>query len=394
MADARVKTIAAVTAGRSDFSIYLPILRRILEEPRLALRLFATGMHLSARFGLTVRAIEAEGFSIAERIETLGETDTPEAIAKSIAQGTAGFAQAFARSRPDMLLVLGDRYEMYAAVLAALPFTIPVAHIHGGELTEGAIDDALRHSITKLSHLHFVATDEYARRVRQMGEEAWRITVCGAPALDNLRSFRAMNAAELEAAFSIRLTPKTLVVTFHPTTLEYEQAAWQINELLSALKASGYPILFTMPNADTGGLVIRSAIEDYIRQEPNAAAAESLGTNGYFSVLSLCAAMVGNSSSGILESPSFHLPVVNVGTRQQGRVRAVNVIDVGYGRHAILAGMRRALSPAFRRSLDDVANPYGEGRAAPCIVERLAEIELGPRVLKKRFQDLPAFRLE
>jgi UDP-hydrolysing UDP-N-acetyl-D-glucosamine 2-epimerase len=283
---------------------------------------------------------------------------------------------------------------MYAAVLAALPFTIPVAHIHGGELTEGAIDDALRHSITKLSHLHFVATHEYARRVCQMGEEPWRISVCGAPALDVVHSFRAMNATELEAAFGIRVTPETVLVTFHPTTLEYEQAAWQVDELLSALRTSGHPTLFTMPNADTKGLVVRSRIEDYVRKEPNAAAAESLGTNGYFSVLSLCAAMVGNSSSGLIEAPSFHLPVVNVGTRQQGRVRAANVIDVGYGRDDILAGMRRALSPGFRRALDNIANPYGEGRAAQCIVEKLAEIELGPRVLKKRFQDLPAFRLE
>ncbi|MEW6719253.1 MAG: UDP-N-acetylglucosamine 2-epimerase [Thermodesulfobacteriota bacterium] len=382
-----MRTVGVVTTSRADYGIYLPVLRAVRSEPGLALRLFVTGMHLSPRFGRTVEAIEADGFEPAGRVPVLEESDDPRAVAASMARGTAGFAELFARSRPDILLVLGDRFEMHAAALAALPFKIPVAHIHGGELTEGAIDDALRHSMTKLSHLHFAATREYGRRIVQMGEEPWRVSVTGSPSLDNLATARRLTAEELESRFGIRVTPETLLATFHPTTLEFEDAGRQADEFLAALKASGRPVVFTMPNADTGGMAIRERILRFLREEPTARAVENLGTDAYFSVLGLCRAMTGNSSSGLVEAPSFFLPVVNVGNRQRGRVRGRNVIDVGYGREEIAGGIRRATDPAFGESLRGMENPYGDGKAAPRIVAKLAETPLSDRLLVKRFHD-------
>jgi UDP-N-acetylglucosamine 2-epimerase (non-hydrolysing)/GDP/UDP-N,N'-diacetylbacillosamine 2-epimerase (hydrolysing) len=384
-----MRVVGVVTSSRADYGIYLPVLRRIRDERELALRLLVTGMHLSPRFGMTVGSIEADGFEAAERVESLSDSDDPAAVAESMARGTAGFARVFARSRPDILVVLGDRFEMHAAALAALPFKIPVAHIHGGESTEGAIDDALRHSMTKLSHLHFTATREYGDRLVRMGEEPWRVTVSGAPSLDNLASVKKLAPAELEARFGLRVTPDTLLVTFHPATLESGDAGCQADELLAALAASGRPVVFTMPNADTGGLAIRERIERFVQSEPAAQAVENLGTEGYFSLLALCAAMVGNSSSGLLEAPSFGLPAVNVGTRQQGRVRGANVIDVGCTRDGIARGLAKALDPAFRESLRGKENPYGDGRAAERIVARLGEVHLDRRLLMKRFYDSP-----
>ncbi len=240
-----MRTIGVVTVSRSDYGSYLPVLREIREDPGLKLHLIVSGMHLSPEFGLTARAIEADGFEINDCVEMLLSSDTPEGISKSMGLGLIGFAQSYACFRPDILLVLGDRFEMHAAALAALPFKIPVAHIHGGEITEGAIDDALRHSITKLSHLHFVSTEEYARRVIQMGEEPWRVIVSGAPSLDNLFNLALLERQELQARFGLFLERDPLLVTYHPVTLEYEQTEWQVNELLAALQAFDLPVVFT-----------------------------------------------------------------------------------------------------------------------------------------------------
>jgi UDP-hydrolysing UDP-N-acetyl-D-glucosamine 2-epimerase len=384
-----MRTIGVVTVARSDYGIYLPLLRKIQADPDLRLHLLVSGMHLSPEFGLTVQAIETDGFEIGERVEMLLSSDTPEGIAKSMGLGTIGFAQAYARFRPDILVVLGDRFEMHAAALAALPFKIPVAHIHGGEITQGAIDDALRHSMTKLSHLHFVSTQEYARRVIQMGEEPWRVIVSGAPSQDNLHSIRLLTREEVAARFGLHLdeTP-FLLVTFHPVTLEYEQTEWQVTELLAALEACGLPVVFTMPNADTSGRTIAHKIEKFVATHSSAQAVDNLGTQGYFSVMALAAAMAGNSSSGIVEAASFELPVVNVGNRQSGRVRAVNVIDVDYERASILEGLQRALAPQFRAKLRGMRNPYGSGEASEKIVEVLRQIQLDNKLVMKRFHDL------
>lgn len=383
-----MRTIGVVTTSRADFGIYRPVLRAITVEPSLRLALYVSGSHLSARFGNTVREIEAEGFTAAERVEVLSGLDTPEDIARAMARGVAGFGQVFGRTRPDLLIVLGDRFEMHAAALAALPFKIPIAHIHGGELTEGAIDDSLRHSLTKLSHIHFVATEEYGRRVVQMGEEPWRVIVSGAPSLDNLQYMTPLSADDLERDRGVSITPATLLVTFHPATLEHEDAGHQAEQLLAALEASGRPLLFTLPNADTGGLAIRASIEAFVARYPRAVAVETLGTSGYFAAMATCAAMVGNSSSGLLEGPSFGLPVVNIGTRQKGRTRAANVIDCGYDREEIDAALLRALAPAFRLGLHGMVNPYGDGHAAERIVSVLRETRLNDRLLMKAFFDL------
>ena len=386
-----MRTIGVVTVARSDYGIYLPLLRKIQEDPHLQLHLIVSGMHLSPEFGLTVEAIEFDGFEIGERVEMLLSSDTPRGIAKSMGLGTIGFAQAYARFRPDILVVLGDRFEMHAAALAALSFKIPVAHIHGGEITQGAIDDALRHSMTKLCHLHFVSTQEYARRVIRMGEEPWRVIVSGAPSLDNLRVIRFLAREELAARFNLRLdeTP-FLLVTFHPVTLEYEQTEWQVTELLAALEACDLPVVFTMPNADTAGRIIAHKIEEFITTHPSAQAVDNLGTQGYFSAMALAAAMVGNSSSGIIEAASFDLPVVNTGSRQCGRVKGANVIDVGYQRTSILDGLQKALDPEFRAKLSGMSNPYEACVASEKIVEVMKHVQLDDELVMKRFHDVEA----
>lgn len=383
-----MRTVAVVTTSRADYGMLLPVLREIKADPELELQLLVSGMHLSPIFDMTVRLIEADGFEIAERVEMLLSSDTPEGVSKSIGLGIIGFAQVFTRKRPDILVVLGDRFEMYAAAVAALPFNIPVAHIHGGDVTQGAIDDALRHSMTKLSHLHFVATETYARRVAQLGEEPWRIKVCGETSLDNLRTIKFLTKEELKAQYGIPVEPKPLLVTYHPVTLEYAQAERQINELLAALQKFSLPVIFTMPNADMGNNIIRQKIAEHKQSNFNVWCLENMGTQGYFSLMHLAAAMIGNSSSGIVEAPSFKLPVVNIGSRQEGRIRAANVIDVGYDRNEIISGIEEAISEEFRNNLQDLVSPFGDGHAADRIVEGLRSVQINSLLLKKRFIDL------
>ena len=382
-----MRQVAVVTGSRADYGLYTPILRHVRDERSIAVFLLVTGAHLSKEFGFTVQEIEADGFEIAERIDMEVGLDTPEAIARSTGLAVRGFAAAFARRRPDVLLLLGDRLEMLAAAVASLPFNIPVAHIHGGEATEGAIDDAVRHALTKMSHLHFVALDAYGDRIVQMGESPWRVTVSGAPGLDHLDGFTPLSRADLERQHGIHIADTTLVVTYHPVTREYGDTASHMTELLAALREVAAPVVFTFPNADTSSRVVIDAVRRYVTDERVAQLAVSLGTRGYLSLMTHAAAMVGNSSSGIIEAASFRLPVVNVGTRQQGRVRGKNVIDVGYSRVEIAGAIRTALTEEFRASLSDLVNPYGDGHAAERIVERLKSVPLGDALLRKRFHD-------
>lgn len=384
-----MRDIGLVTTGRADYGIYSPVLKLIKADPELNLHLIVSGMHLSPEFGLTVREIEAEGYEIGDRIETLLSSDSPEGISKSMGLALIGYSQAFARSHIDLLVVLGDRFEMHAAALAALPFKIPVAHIHGGEITQGAIDDALRHSITKLSHIHFVATKNFADRVIQLGEEPWRVTITGAPSLDNLQLLDLLDRQEIAEKYGLVLVPGSfLLVTFHPVTLEFENAEWQTTELLTALDRVGLPCIFTMPNADTHGRVIRKLIQEYADSHPETQAVENLGTQGYFSLMKLASAMVGNSSSGIVEAASFELPVVNVGTRQLGRESGKNVIHVGYQSEEIQEAVKRAILPEFRSSLLSMENPYGNGYAAVKICQKLKTMTIDQDLLMKKFYDL------
>ena len=382
------RMIGVVTSSRADFSFYLPLLRAMQNHPACEPVIFATGMHLAEAFGSTVQLIEEAGFRVAARIESLSTEGTPEAVGRSIGRGVIGFAELFARLRPDGLLVFGDRFDMIPAALAALPYRIPVAHIAGGELTEGAIDDALRHALTKLSHLHFVATESYAQRVRQMGEEAWRVNVTGSLAVDAMRQATCWNAQETAQRFQFDASRPMALVTYHPVTLEADRTERQVDELLAVLEASGLQCVFTAPNADTSWPEVVRAIERFCDGWSGRQFVANAGTIGYFSLMRAAAVMVGNSSSGLVEAPSFALPVVNVGTRQSGRVRAANVIDCGTDREGIMAALARALEPGFRRSLRGLENPYGDGRAAQRILARLAETDFGaPDLLRKRFMD-------
>jgi UDP-hydrolysing UDP-N-acetyl-D-glucosamine 2-epimerase len=383
------RTLAVVTGSRAEYGLYRPILRAIVTAPALTLRLIVCGMHLSDRYGMTVRRIEQDGFPVAERIETLSDADTPQAIGNAIGNGVKGFADAFARSRPDLLLLLGDRYDMLAAASAALAFALPVAHVHGGELTEGLIDDAIRHSLTKMSHLHFVATERYRERVIQMGEQPDRVFVSGAPGLDTVRTTRPTPKADLERIVGLSFAPAPLLVTFHPVTLEYSEAGAQIDALLAALAQVRRPMIFTYPNADTSGLRIIAAIEAFVAAHANARVIKDLGPADYLGMMAASAAMVGNSSSGLIEAPSFALPVVNIGDRQRGRLRAANVIDCVSETPAIADAIGRATAPEFRAELKGMTNPYGDGHASERIVDVLQTIPLDGDLVKKRFFDMP-----
>ena len=379
-----MRTIGVVTGSRSEYGLLFPVLKAISAEPALCLKLFVTGMHLSPDFGLTVREIERD-FEITERVEMLVASDTPEAISKSIGLGMIGFAQTYTRHRPDVLLVLGDRFETLAAVAAALPFAIPIAHIAGGEATEGAIDDVIRHSISKMSHIHFVSLDEYRRRLIQMGEEPWRITISGEPGLDNLSAVPDLPTHELEQRIGMSLTRAPMLVTFHPVTLELGQAEKQIGELLRALDRVGMPVVFTAPNADTDGRIIALRIQDFVDKHPDSCLVTSLGTAAYFSMMRRSAAMVGNSSSGIIEAGSFELPVVNIGSRQRGRFAPKNVIHCEPSAEAIEVAIGRAVSSDFRSGLRGIVNPYGDGQAASRIINVLKTVPLDAPLLKKPF---------
>ena len=384
-----MKTIGVVTIGRSDYGIYLPVLKKIRSNPLLRLRLIVGGMHLEPKFGNTIENIVRDEFQIDAEVRFSYSGDTPNSIAKTIGGAVAAFSETYAKKRPDILLVLGDRFEMHAAVLAALPFNIPIAHIHGGELTLGAIDNALRYSISACSHLHFVATEEYKRRLEQIGEEPWRVVFSGAPALDSLQETSLLSLSELSRRFELALNDKPLLVTFHPVTLEYEQTEFQMTQLLKAVNEFKQPIVFTAPNADTGNGVIWKMINSYVQENKRAHLVKNFGSENYFSMMAVSLAMVGNSSSGLIEAPSLQLPVVNIGTRQEGRIRAKNVIDVGCSTQEIAEGIRKAISPQFRSSLQGMSNPYGTGRASEVIVSHLESTPLGDKLIRKRFIDIP-----
>jgi len=388
-----VRTIGLVTVGRSDWNACLPVLREIAGRQGLRARLYVTGAHLSSTFGRTVDQIAADGFTPDVQIPMAVDDDSPAGVARAIGAGTAAFADVFAADRPDVLVVYGDRFEMYTAALAALPFKLPVAHVTGGDVTEGAIDDTLRHSMTKLSHLLFVANEEAARRVRQLGEESHRVHVTGDPLIDHLESVvRAGLPDRLEVARRFGLDPngRNLVVTYHPVTLQYAETRTHVGALLDALTRIDARMLFTYPNADTAGRTIIEAIETFCRRHPRAQVVVNAGPAGYVSLLAHVDALVGNSSSGLIEAPSFELPAVNVGIRQRGRVRGRNVIDCGNGVDEILEAIHLALAPETRRDLKGCSNPYGDGRAAPRIVDGLAGVTLDDSLVIKRFVDTRA----
>ena len=382
-----MRVITVVTTSRADYGIYLPLLRKINNDSDLELRLIVSGAHLSPEFGYTVKEIEADGFHVDDCVEVLLSSDSPIGVSKAMGLGVLGFTEIFSRYHPDVLVVLGDRFEMHSAALAALPFRISVAHIHGGEVTMGAIDDSLRHSMTKLSHLHFVSTSEYAQRVIQLGEEPWRVVISGAPSLDNLDLVALMSPEAFSTRTGFSAVDPFLLVTFHPVTLEFDKAAEQTNALVSALERVAMPVLITLPNADTGGRAVRDVLLTFSNRSSYCKAVDNLGTQAYFSAMRYAAAMIGNSSSGIVEAASFGMPVVNIGSRQEGRVRGDNVIDVGCRSEEIVKGINTALDANFKNKLTGMKNPYGDGRASERIVEMLKAVDLD-KLFPKRFFDI------
>ncbi len=379
------RKICVVTGTRAEYGLLCWLMREIRDDPALELQIIATGAHLSPDFGLTYRAIEADGFAIDAKVEMLLASDTPVAIAKSIGLGVIGFADALAVLKPDILVLLGDRYEILAAAQAALVARIPVAHLHGGELTEGAFDDAIRHALTKMAHLHFVAAEPYRRRVIQLGEDPDRVFNFGAPGLDSLHRLTLLGRADLEAALGFAFGAVNLLVTYHPVTLADEDPQAAMAALLAALDA--FPqarIIFTRPNADTHGRVINELIDRYIEDRPGRAAAyASLGQLRYLSAVAQVDAVIGNSSSGLSEAPALKKPAVNIGARQQGRLRAASVIDCPAAPDAIRAAISRALSAEFAPVVQAAVAPYGDGDASRRIKEQLKITPLDGLAVKK-----------
>jgi UDP-hydrolysing UDP-N-acetyl-D-glucosamine 2-epimerase len=378
------RTIAVVTVARSDYGHLGPVLSALRDAPDVRLLLVVAGAHLVPEFGLTVREIEADGWPIAECVDMLEPGDSPEAVAIATGRGVQGFARAYAKHRPDLLVVLGDRFEMLAAAVAALPFALPVAHIHGGEVTEGAMDNQIRHAITKLAHLHFVSAPVHAERLARMDEEPWRIHDVGAPGLDRLRERPRLSRDEVGRRLDLPTQAPWILVTFHPVTLEHADTPRHVEELVSALDAAPGTFVVTYPNADTAGRTIIAALEAFARRSTRVRLQPTLGEDVYLALLEHADAMVGNSSSGLIEAPSFGLPCVNIGSRQRGRLRGDNVIDVDYGREEIGRGLRAALAPGLRSRLRALPNPYGDGGAAPRIVDILRRVPLDARLVQKR----------
>jgi len=385
-----LRKILVVSGTRAEYGLLRWLMQGIRDSRALELQLVATGMHLSPEFGMTVNTIEADGFKIDRKVEMLLSSDTPVGVTKSMGLGMIGFADALAELQPDLMLVLGDRYEIFAAASAAMIARIPVAHLHGGEATEGLIDEPIRHSITKMSHLHFVAAEEYRRRVMQLGEQPDRVFNVGGLGVDSILRLKLLTREELEAELDFKLLSRNLLITFHPVTLEHNTSADQMQELLAALaKLEDVGLIFTMPNADTEGRVLFQQIKDFCLQHPNARAYTSLGQLRYLSCIQHVDGVVGNSSSGLAEVPSFKKGTVNVGDRQRGRLKAASVIDCAPERVAISRALTQLFSEEFKIQLDSVKNPYGSGGASEAIVKALEMITFGD-LLKKRFYDLPA----
>jgi UDP-hydrolysing UDP-N-acetyl-D-glucosamine 2-epimerase len=389
---ARPAQVCVVTGSRAEYGLLYWVLHDLRAAPDLELQLVVTGMHLAPEFGHTVREIEKDGFAIARRVEMLLASDSAGGVAKSTALGLAGLSDAFEQLGPDAVLVLGDRFEILAAATAALLHKVPLVHIAGGDVTEGAFDESMRHAITKMAHLHLVTNDEAARRVRQMGEDPARVQVVGSPGLDHLRRQPLLARAELEAALGAPLAERNLLVTFHPVTLAADDGRTQMDELAAALamllaEDPGLALWCTRPNADTGGRALAARLDKLAAELPaRVQVHRSLGQLRYLSLMAQVDAVVGNSSSGLYEAPSFGVPTVDIGERQRGRLAARSVLRCEPARDAIVACTQRALA----LDASGTVNPYGDGRSAGRVVAALRTLLAEPRerVLRKRFHML------
>ncbi|EPC04188.1 hypothetical protein L861_02425 [Litchfieldella anticariensis FP35 = DSM 16096] len=390
------RRLCVVTTTRADYGLLYWLLREIDDDPELELMLVVTGMHLSTEFGLSVREIECDGFRIHRRIEILLASDSRSAMTRAMGLAMLSFGDALSEDRPDLVVLLGDRFEIVPVALAAVVEGIPVAHLHGGETSRGALDEYFRHAVTKLASIHFPATEPYRQRILQMGEEPDRVFNFGAPGLDHLQRTELLSREALAEALGIPLQRPVAIVTYHPVTSEADETAEsQVKALLKALES--FPdlfVVFSKANADAQGRTINALLASWcVRHPERGRLFDNLGHRLYLSCLRHLDLMIGNSSSGLIEAPSFHLPVVNIGSRQEGRIQARNVIQVGNDTNAIRQGISRALSPGFRAELVDMHNPYdgfGDGGVSRRIKETLKLIPLDADLMKKRFH-VPEF---
>ncbi len=377
------RKIAVVTTSRADYGHLYWTLKELAKRPEIDLKLIALGAHFSPAFGNTFAEIEADNFTIDERVECLISSDSDVGMAKTIGVATLGLADVFGKMRPDILLLIADRYEMLAPAAVALALRIPIAHIEGGDVSEGAIDDAVRNALTKMSHLHFTTSENSKKRVLAMGEEAWRVTRVGSPSLDNLRLRKLFSREEIETDLSLDFEQKTVVVAYHPVTIQRDTIA-EADTVFAALEKIPHQIVFCYPNSDAGSHQLIERTKKFCTTRPNGHLFVNLNHIKYWSLLKYSDLLLGNSSSGIMETASLALPTVNIGMRQKGREKPQNIIDAAPEINEILQAIEKGLSEDFRKSLEGMSNPYGDGHASERIVDILANVKLGNELLNKR----------
>ena len=386
-----MKRIGIMTGTRAEYGLLKPLMQEINKDNDLELYLIVSGMHLSPEFGMTYQEIEEDGFEINAKVEMLLSSDSPAGISKSIGLGVIGFADEFQRADLDMLILLGDRYEALSAAICAMVMRIPIAHLHGGELTEGAIDEGIRHSITKMSYLHFTSTEQYRNRVIQLGENPERVFYVGALGVENIKKINLMTKEELERSIHFEIDENTVIVTYHPVTLENNTVEEQFLNLLEVLDRNPkIRMIFTKANADTNGRIVNELIDKYAAQNSERACAfVSLGQKRYLSALKYCRIVIGNSSSGIIEAPSFGKPIINIGDRQKGRICADSVINCGYTQQEIQQAMETALTKEFEKKASNCRNPYEKENTAANIISVIKDYLLNDKIkLKKGFYDI------
>lgn len=386
-----MKKVCIVTGTRAEYGLLKPLIQKISRDGNLELQLVVTGMHLSPEFGLTYKEIEKDGYIINEKVEGLLSSDTPIGITKSMGLTIISFAECYDRLKPDLLVVLGDRYEIFSAVSAALVARIAVAHIHGGEITEGLIDESFRHSITKMSYIHFTSNEEYRKRVIQLGEDPNRVYNVGAIGIENIKDMELLTREDLQNSINFKLGVRTALVTFHPVTLENSTSKEKFGNLLEALdQFDNLKVIFTKANSDTDGRVINTMIDEYVaKNKNNCIAFTSMGQLKYLSAMKYSDVVIGNSSSGIIEAPSFYIPTINIGDRQKGRLQAESIVNCKPITRDICEAMKMVLSESFNKKIAEIKNPYGEGNVSNKIIDIIKKhLMLDSINIKKTFYDL------
>lgn len=386
-----MKKVCVITGSRAEYGLLKSLLEEIQHKETMELQLVVTGMHLSPEFGLTYKEIERDGYVIHEKVEMLLSSDTSIGVSKSVGLGIIGFTDTFQRLAPDSVIVLGDRYEIFAACSAAMMLNIPIIHLHGGEITEGAIDDSIRHCITKMSQLHFTSTESYRDRVIQLGEQPSRVFNVGALGVENIKKITLLSKQALEKVIQLKIEGKTALVTFHPVTLDEETAEEQFKEVLKALDAfPDMKLIFTKANADRGGRIINKLIDEYTEHnKERAIAVTSLGQLNYLSALQFVDLVIGNSSSGIIEVPSFHIPTINIGNRQKGRVASLSVIQCKTQASEMIASIHKGLSKDFKEEVKKYDNPYEKENTCLEIIKYIEAYMANEHTTQKTFYDKP-----